>query len=422
LTTSIPIRVAWFATAAAMIATFLAMSVWSIRLGLADYWFRQETLPATEKALRLEPASADYYVRLAALTQESNPLASTQALRRAIALNPWDSQSLVELGLRAEASGDLADAERILLRAANVDKQYLPSWSLANYYFRRGNSEKFWFWARQAIRMAYGDQSPLFTLCWKVTNDGALIEQKLDIRNADLEANYLTYLAGQNRTEPMSQAATRLLAWNREADAPALLAACSRLIADGRAAQAVMIWNKLAGLHSIPYGVLEPASGGSLTDGGFSRLPTSQGFDWRLPGVVGVTSFLEDSPAGLRISFSGRQPENCEALTQFLPVMAGSNYELKFLYRTAGIAPQTGLAWRITDINGTRILAQGESLASESEQDGRLAFTTPCDSLVRLTLAYRRALGTTRIEGFIVLRKLRLTQAPNDPNQTCKAD
>ena len=37
----------------------------------------------------------------------------------------------------------------------------------------------------------------------------------------------------------------------------------------------------------------------------------------------------------------------------------------------------------------------------------------PCSRLVRLTLTYRRALGTTRIEGFIVLRKLRLTQAGN---------
>jgi tetratricopeptide (TPR) repeat protein len=409
---SSPTRVAWFAAAAAVIATLLVMGVWNIRLAWADYRFRQETLPGTQAALRLEPDGADYYVRLAAMIQASNPAASRQALERAVALNPRDAQSWIELGLRAEAAGDLAGAERRLLRAASVDKQYLPSWSLANFYFRRGDAEKFWFWARAAMGMAYGDQAPLFALCWKLTDDGALIAQELDIRKADPEANYLAYLTSQNRIEPMPEAAMRLLAWDRGSDAPLLLAACDRLIADDRAGEAIRIWNKLAELHRIPYSVLAPASGTSLTDGGFTILPTSQGFDWRLPSVDGVTTLLDERPAGLRISFSGRQPEDCDVLTQILPVAESSNYEFRFLYRTSGIDPGTGLAWRITDLNGAKILAQGESLASESETEGRLPFKTPAGSgLERLTLTYQRALGTTRIEGFVDLRKLRLTQA-----------
>ena len=158
----------------------------------------------------------------------------------------------------------------------------------------------------------------------------------------------------------MTHAATRLLAWNREADTPVLLAACDRLIADDRAGQAIRIWNKLAELHRIPYPVLAPDSGRSLTNGDFTMLPMSQGFDWRLPGVGGVATLLDERPAGLRISFSGRQPENCDVLNQFLPVVENSNYELQFLYRTAGIAPDTGLGWRITDLNGKNPCAGGE--------------------------------------------------------------
>ncbi len=93
-------------------------------MAIADYWFQQQTLPATRKAARLEPDSAAYDVRLAAMLQETDPDASTQALQRAVALNPWDSQSWVELGLRDEATGDLAGAERNLLQAVSVDKQY----------------------------------------------------------------------------------------------------------------------------------------------------------------------------------------------------------------------------------------------------------------------------------------------------------
>ena len=409
---SLPVRIARHAAAAAILAAFALVSVWTVRLAWADYRFRQQTLAGTRQAIRLEPDSAGYYVRLAAMIQESNPAASTAALQRAVTLNPWDSESWIELGLRAEAAGDLAGAERNLLRAASVDKQYLPSWSLANYYFRRDEADKFWFWAREALTMAYSDQAPLFNLCWKIASDGALIEQKLGIRTADMQANYLANLTNQNRVEPLPRAARKLLAWNREADRPVLLAACDRLIADDRASDAIQIWNKLAELHRIPYAALAPDSGRSLTDGDFTKSPMSQGFDWRLPDVGGVATLLDERPAGLRISFSGRQPENCDVLDQIMPVMDGAGYKLRFLYRTSGIAPDTGLGWRIMDLYGSKLLVLGESLASESEREGTFSFKTPAGSrLVRLRLAYQRALGTTRIEGFIVLRNLRLTPA-----------
>src|ERR1017187_2812030 len=99
---SLPIRVAWFTAAAALVATFTLMGVWTVRMALADYRFRQETLPGTQEALRLEPDSAGYYVRLAAIIQESNPVASTEALQRAVALNRWDSQFRRPGGRRAE--------------------------------------------------------------------------------------------------------------------------------------------------------------------------------------------------------------------------------------------------------------------------------------------------------------------------------
>src|ERR1022692_3853999 len=324
---SLPIRVAWFTAAAALVATFTLMGSGPFAWPWRTTGSARRPCPAPKKRSAWNPTAPATYVRLAAIIQESNPVASTEALQRAVALNRWDSQSWVELGLRAEVAGDLAAAERSLLRAASVDLQYLPSWSLVNYYFRRGDSERFWFWARQATQMAYGDLAPLFTLCWKVTSDGALIEQKLDIHKADLEANYLTYLTNQNRIEPMTHAATRLLAWNREADTPVLLAACDRLIADDRAGQAIRIWNKLAELHRIPYPVLAPDSGRSLTNGDFTMLPMSQGFDWRLPGVGGVAPLLDERPAGLRISFSGRQPENCDVLNQFRRIRAGALLE-----------------------------------------------------------------------------------------------
>ncbi len=404
-----PTRVGLLAVAAVVTATLTLMGAWTVRMALADYQFRRDTLAGTQSAIRLEPDNAAYYVRLAAAIPEEDPAGSGRALERAVALNPWDSRTWVELGLRAEADDDFGPAERFLLRAARVDQQFLPKWSLANYYFRRGDSGKFWFWARQAAGTAYGDLAPLFNLCWKVSSDAALIERRLDLRQADVEANYLAYLSAHNRMEPLLGMAMRLLRWNRAVDLPQLLSTSERLIADNRPNQAVQLWNGLAELHGIPFQELVPRSGSSLTNGDFIVFPTSRGFDWRLPDVKGITARLDERPAGLRISFSGSEPESCEIMTQFLPLMANSSYELRFLYLTEGISSTTGLGWRITDMIGSEVLAQGSILASEKESQSRLLFRTLAGSgMVRLTLAYQRVLGTTRIEGSLVLRKLRL--------------
>jgi tetratricopeptide (TPR) repeat protein len=400
------IRIPRFIATAVLIATFTTMCIWTVRMALADWWLRQGTLLGTRKAISLEPDSSTYYARLAAIVQESSPIESTQALQRAVALNPWDSQSWMELGLRAESTGDLTAAEAYLLRAAKVDKQYLPKWTLVNYYFRRGDSRQFWVWARRTVEVSYGDLTPLFNLCWKTTSDGALIEDTLDIRKPDIEANYLAYLTSHNLAEPMTRSAARLLTWSRPADVQVLLAACDRLIEDNSSRAALDIWNGLAALHTISYQVLDPKAGRSLTNGDFHALPASQGFDWRMSRVDGVT-ILRQEPMGLQITFSGRQPENCAVLTQYVPVMHDAKYELRYAYNTSGIAPATGVTWHVTDTHGTKILAQGESLASESQTEGRVIFQTLPDSgLVRLVLAYQRALGTTRIEGSITLKKV----------------
>ena len=134
--------------------------------------------------------------------------------------------------------------------------------------------------------------------------------------------------------------------------------------------------------------------------------------DWRLPKIDGVSASADEG-GGLRLTFSGSQPENCEPLVQFVPVQENTDYELKFEYRTHGIAAGSGLAWRITDPNGGKTLVDAGNLDAENEEAGRVSFVTPAGcQFARLAMAYRRVLGTTRIQGFVVLRKVEMKPAP----------
>ena len=87
---------------ACMVLGFTAASAWSVRLACADHWFRQQTIRETEMAIALTPGQADYYLRLGLLESELNSPKAIWALQRAVALNPSDARSWIELGLRYE--------------------------------------------------------------------------------------------------------------------------------------------------------------------------------------------------------------------------------------------------------------------------------------------------------------------------------
>ena len=404
-------RIGRFLTIAIAAAGFAAAGVWSVRLGWADYWFRKETLAGTQKALAITPGQAAYYYRLALLASDDHPARAVEALQRAVALNPADAQSWIDLGLQYEAGGDTARAEQCLVRAVEEDAQYLPRWTLANYYFRRNDPPRFWFWAKRAAAMAYGDPLPLFRLCGQMEEDGKLID-RLAIRNPSVRASYVSYLVGQDRIDLVGPPSRRVLEENRQDDTPLLLAVCDRLLDRSRVDEALGIWNRLAETHRIPFGARSSTMPSLLVNGAFAVAPTSQGFDWRLPEVDGVSAASEESPGGLRLTFSGRQPERCETLVQYVPVQENRQYKLTFRYRTSGIAAATGLAWRIADRNSGNGLGEGRDLSAEEEVQAQVSFDTPPGCrLVRVSLVYQRSLGTTRIAGFIILRSLALELA-----------
>jgi hypothetical protein len=249
----------------------------------------------------------------------------------------------IELGLRFEADGKMARAEECLLRAAEADRQYLPRWTLANFYFRRQDTERFWAWAKSAAEMVYGDATPLFRLCGQVSEDGELIE-RMGIARPEVRANYVSYLMERGRMDIVLGAARKVLEGNREEDVAVMMAVCDRLLEGKRAEGAMAVWNGLAERHRIPFGAVSGAGAG-VTNGMFTTAPSGHGFDWRLPVTEGVSPSSEERPAGLRLTFSGDQPEACEVLAQFVPVREETAYELKFTYRTLGIRAGTGLRW-----------------------------------------------------------------------------
>ncbi|HEV1283906.1 MAG TPA: hypothetical protein VNU44_01290 [Bryobacteraceae bacterium] len=370
----------------------LGIAVWfSIVLARADAYFRQATPESVQRAVEIAPRNTEY-LALRALELDYDGADSTALTEKIAALNPYSSAPRIKLGLAAEMGGNSASAERWLLDAAEVDHQFEPRWTLANFYFRGEKHDPFWTWIRSALEVSYGDRTPAFDLCWRVSSDGEEILNRAIPERHEVTAAYLIYLARTNRVTAMPPVAAKVAAYRVESDLPLLYGASDQLLFAHDAA-ALEIW-KLTG-QAAPSGIF---------NGDFSSPPLNHGFDWRLIESPGVTHVNLTAPPGHRIAFNGQQPESCPLLLQMLSLSAGRRYVIRWESRMAGIKSPSGLEWRIA--------GQNAALPPSDDWTAGELPVTPRESFNLLQLVYRRPVGEPRAEGNVELRHVRIEVAP----------
>jgi hypothetical protein len=379
--------------------------VWfSIVLARADFYFLEETPEKVLRATEIAPRNTEY-LALRALQLDYDE-ADSRALTEKIAeLNPYASAPRIRLGLAAEIAGDADGAERWLLDAARVDHQFEPRWALANFYFRAGKRDEFWKWMRAALEVSYGDRTPAYELCRRVSEDGSEILRRGIPDRHEVVAGYLWYLLAKKPTESRLQpklaalpgrgvgsdgavveAARRLGGYRNTLDLEELFQACDWLIGE-RDAGALEVWG-LTG-QGAPVGIF---------NGDFGSAPLNHGFDWRAIESKGVTHVHLTAPAGHRIALSGQEAESCLLLQHTLSIAAGKRYTVRWEARTAGIKHPSGLEWRVAGQHAALV-------PSEDWTSGEMTIDS-ADRFPVLELVYQRPVGESRAEGMVELRRL----------------
>ena len=380
---------------------------WSARLATADVFYREDSQASVRRAIQLVPDESRYYLRLAQLYESTNvqPL-----LERAVQLNPYDADTLIDLGLDAEARGDLPGAEASLIKAAQLNLTWLPRWTLANYYFRRSDSARFWTWAAKAASDASErrDFIPLFKLASQIDSDPATMMKALPDRPAPLR-HFVTYLLQTGETRSIEEASARLLSCGTAGnDRPYVFWAIEGFLSHRQPDAAVHLWAKLK-----ERGWIRNDAGA-----GFADQPLETSLDWRYKDVNGVTRSLVGD-GRLRFQFSGQQPEETGLVERYIPVRPGvkQRFEWGVDQTRTPASDEAGVEWEVDSLSGA-------VLASSGLHSGGVEFT-PQESIVRVRLIYRRAPGTTRNAGVVDLGPARvvfpkqaqrpLLTAPNKP-------
>lgn len=395
---------AWGHTTAVACALVMAGGIaLAGRLACAEILARRDTVSALVRAAeldRLAPVPA-YFERLADL----DPDRAHRWLDAALQANPRNTSARIARGLAEERSGSVPQAERDLLQAAFLDRQYLPAWTLAGFYFRQdryfrpNRRAQFWTWARRAAALTYDDYRPLLALAHAIEPDPrAAIENLGGSENVSdrLISADLDYLAQESRLADSQEIAHLLIARKNPADKPRVLALAELQIQAGRARDALELWNAV----SPP---IRPEAD-ALAGGDLLSAPSGVAFDWSLPQNDGVFSHWQRGQ--LTFSLSGTQPESCALLQQRVALDSSRRYRLRFEYRSDDLTDPTGLAWDL-DGNSAPIPPAGNwrwgqsDLRVKTRQAGHLA-------LAWLRLLYQRQPGRIRAAGKIQIRNLSL--------------
>jgi O-antigen ligase len=383
----------WRIPAGAAVPLLLFSAFYTVKLAWADVLYRKGTPESLRRAVELCPGYSEYEVSLS----QADPDHAVQHLERAAALNPSATNARIQLAAELEGKGDTSRAERVLLEAARNDRQFAPSWALANFYFRTGRPDDVWPWTTHALAIYRGDLRPLFDLSFLVSDRADTTLESTITGRPGTERQFLEYLVEHHRLPAAYRSALRLAPHARSDDVAALLACVDAELEAGDAVSSWQLWRQLC-RSLIPC----DASDGGLANGRFSTPILNRGFDWRLPELLGVAATqIQDGGPALSLSFSGNEPESCELLAHYALLRPDTRYTLSFEYRTVGLPQSTGLYWT----GGPQ--PAYEFHAAESWSRASWSFLSSGES-GRLALAYRRYPGTTRLEGTLFLRNVRL--------------
>jgi len=374
-------------------------------LGISESWkiersdalLSQGTAESVRAAIRWQPDCWWCYVKLARLDDSS----AKNLLQTSLRLNRYNSNAAIDLGLRYESDGDFHRAEELLLQAFEVDRTYVPRWSLANFYFRRDNFPAFWTWIRRATETPARDIGALFELCWRVSPDPKTIEANIAEDDPAVVRQYIYFLIGKNQSvAAVNPALTLIPIGSSDEDQALLFSVLDKLIAANEAGNANTLWNNLIRQHWIVADTSFP------NNPQFSRDPLPVGFDWTFSSQSGLHSW--PGSIGLETEFTGDEPENCAIAEQAI-VLPPGKYRLESSYHTHNILPDTGIQWQIVEVKTDKIIASSVSLSSDTPAQLILHFVVnPDEQLLRLRLAYNRNVGTSRVSGTLVVTSVNI--------------
>ncbi len=395
----------------------------TVRIGAADWLATENSKDGLDKAIRVAPVDSALLTRAALLRSEIGDMSPEvdRLLLRTSEANPLNANLLIALGIRTELRGDNAATERYLVRAADADHTFKPTWTLINFYSRTGRREKTWTFIRRILALdplAF-NPDPVFDLCWDQTKDPEQILALMPDRETIL-VRYLFYLLTSRRIDAAAQAWPRVLASakkdTRSLNAEILSRFPEYLMAANRIPDAVRAWNQLVDYNLVLSSHLDVSAGRSISDPNFNFPAQAGAFGWRVASETGL--YVTKVPSAMEFEFDGDEPQSSSILLTTAPLLRNKPYRLVWKSDGSGLnsARDPGFSFRIVQQFGPQPTGKGPVEAVTecppllgAGDEGTCPFMSlPDATSASIELWYKRAPGTVRIRGTLRVVGVRL--------------
>lgn len=404
-----------WAVRAVVAAVCVFLTYWSARMAVADLRAQRNGVAGLDAAIRMEPNDSVLEARRALYLANNGDTSATtdEQLQRAAQLDPLNSELQMALGLRAEFRGDLPEAERYLVHAAAIDHTFKPAWTLANFYARNNEPDKTWPMIRRALNLnplAF-DPTPVFDLGRHETSEPAKILDMIPARG-NMPLQYLYFLMGRNRPQEALQLLPRVLTAAQLVHPPdpaftdGMTALTEFLIKADRVADAVRVWNELVERQAIASGTLHPERGISIANPDFRYPPIHAAFGWQVTQDANVRAFSDLS--SLRLEFNGKEPESLQLLTTTAPLVGGKAYRLTWKTDASQLSSPRDPGFTLQIVQEPGDTTSECQPLLQTGAAGCLFTARPNADRAQINVSYKRALGTTRVEGTLQILNIRL--------------
>jgi len=349
----------------------LLLSYLGLRNAFAAHYLGLDTRAGYERAVRLEPANARNWYLLGRSylydIEQPDTTRAIQALRQAVALDPYSVEALLDLAIAYDGEGETVRAREAFLAAQRVYPLSADvCWSYGNFLLRQGEQDAAFREIRKTVELEPQRADEAFSRALRAQPDANIL---LDKAVPSATAAYLPILQSLSRTGDLNNAQLvwdRLIALHQRVPMSQMIYFISELVRQLRIADAARAWTEAVSIMQNPP---PPDPAGSLLwDGGFESGYAGEGFSWHFVSEtndVQISFDRSERHAGeqsLRILFKGHRNLSFENVCHNITPEAGKQYLLSAWVRTESLTSSQGVRLQIS------ILANGKNEAVATEE------------------------------------------------------
>jgi tetratricopeptide (TPR) repeat protein len=408
-----PRRVVFATVCCLLVALYCGLS---LRIYFASRLATVPDVPNLQRAIRLEPANAEYLELLGQnlALSAANLDEAIANYRSAVRLNPYDARSWLDLAGAYQVAGRTNEQAESVERAVEADPNTPHvAWEAANFFLIQGDQEK--ALRHFGVVMANDPQlvDAALQICWRATGDATQIVTQVLPRRPDIYLSFLHLLIAKQEVAAAEYVWEHLIALNQEFSPKLAFPYFRLLLAKQEVAAAQTAWQQAASVNRSLQAYL-PSRQNLVVNGGFEENILNGGFDWWYQSnphaaVAIDTSEFSGGTRSLSITFDGQSADD-PGIFQFIPVKPNTQYEFGVQYRSEELETASGPRFSIADAyTGTSYVLTDDILGTNPWHPEQAQFHTgPNTKLLLLKIV--REPASPLIRGKLWIDELKLVE------------